>query len=875
MIARSVAALVILALAGVNTPAQTNNPQPAGTEPAAAEARPRPAAPGERKLSRSERRERIKNLPEKYQQFLREVEFIIMDEELVTFLLLESDAQRELYISQFWIRRDEDPKTSHNEYREQYFDRLEEAKTEFKYLSSDRARIFLTQGRPADRIQLDCDRYLQPIEAWKYYEGKRARSEMWVILYKPRGGGSDFRLWQAFGPGLESLRELLSFSGEQVGVEAVFFGREIMGRRTMPEIWSCRDGQIVQRAITYAQQNGMEIARKVFTPPKVDVEDVNDILRSIVLANPDAPQIEAEMGVRFPGKRGARTSTEMTLTVPKSSLQIKDLEGSRFYNVDVTGEILKNEKLFENFHYRYDFPIDTPGDRISVVIERFLRPADYKARIKVLDANSGAEAIVERDLDVPYIRESEARRRSEREGEETVSRLLTEFRSGESQLRIVPLGTELLTGLQKIETLVTGNEIETVEFYLDNNKIMAKRRPPYTLELDFGEVPRLRRVKAIGLNAEGEFVAGDEAAVNIGSDPFRVWIQQPRVAMNVKGKVRVEVDARAPEGRKIQRVELWLNESRVATLFEPPYIQTVAVPDEMNIGYLRAVAFLDDPDAQPTEDVVFLNTPEFLAEIDVHLVELPTTVLRGGKPVQNLEKTSFRILDEGTPVEISKFDYVQNLPLSIGLAIDASGSMERKMDEAQKAAAQFFKRVLRPADKAFVVAFDSQAYTVQKWSRNLADLHAGLSSLRAEESTALYDALVYSLYHFQGIRGQKALVLISDGKDTASRFSFDQALEYARRAAVPIYAVGIGIRGSEMDVRYKLNQLAEQTGGNTYYIDGADGLRNIYTDIENELRAQYLLGFYPPQDVKAGGDWREVEVAVDNGKAKTIKGYYP
>ncbi|HEY0593707.1 MAG TPA: VWA domain-containing protein, partial [Thermoanaerobaculia bacterium] len=667
------------------------------------------------------------------------------------------------------------------------------------------------------------------------------------------------------------LRELLSFSGEQAGVEEVFFG----GRGKPNALWmQCMNGEVVLRAIAWIQQNKFEV-NKMFAPPEIEVEDVNRILRSVVITNPDAPKMEADFEARFPGKRGARTAVELLAAVVKEKLTPKALEGKGYYNLDVTGEILKKDQLFENFHYRYDFPADTPEAKLAVVIERFLRPGDYKARIKVVDVNSGAEALIEKDVSVPYIRESEERRRSEVEADETVSRLYSEFRTGESQIRIVPLEGEILTGLQKIETIITGDAIKGVEFYLDNNKIMTKRRPPYTLELDFGEVPRLRRVKAIALDAKGDFLAGDELAINVGSDPFRVWIRQPRVAMKARGNVRVEVEASAPEARKIDRVEIFLNEDRVATLYEKPYVQTINVPQSLAVGYLRAVAYLDDAAVQPAEDVVFLNAPEFMEEIDVHLVELPTTVLRDGKPVHDLGQSAFRVLDEGAEVKIAKFEHVRNLPLSIGLAVDSSGSMDTKMEEAQKAGAQFLKNVLRTGDKAFVVAFDSQAYTVQKWSRSLADLHAGLSSLRAEEMTALYDALVYSLYQFQGIKGQKALVVISDGKDTASKFDFEQALEYARRAAVPIYAIGIGIRGTELDVKYKLTQLAKETGGNTYYIENANELGKIYGDIENELRSQYVIGFYPPAGVKPGGEWREVEVAVQGASAKTIRGYYP
>ena len=118
-------------------------------------------------------------------------------------------------------------------------------------------------------------------------------------------------------------------------------------------------------------------------------------------------------------------------------------------------------------------------------------------------------------------------------------------------------------------------------------------------------------------------------------------------------------------------------------------------------------------------------------------------------------------------------------------------------------------------------------------------------------------------------------MLITDGKDTASKFSFEQAVEYARRAAVPIYAVGIGIRSTEVDTRFKLGRFCSETGGNIYYIESAADLNRIYADIQNELRAQYILGFYPPNGVKPGSKWHEVSVQVGEGRAKTIRGYYP
>lgn len=197
------------------------------------------------------------------------------------------------------------------------------------------------------------------------------------------------------------------------------------------------------------------------------------------------------------------------------------------------------------------------------------------------------------------------------------------------------------------------------------------------------------------------------------------------------------------------------------------------------------------------------------------------------------------------------------------------------MSTARDAGAAFFQNVLRKGDKAFLVAFDSQPHMVQKWSPELKEIYSGLAKMRAEESTALYDAIVYSLYNFLGVKGQKALVLVTDGKDTVSKFTFEQALEYAQRAAVPVYTIGIGIRGLDMDTKSKLNRITSETGGSSYYIENATELSRIYTDIQNELRSQYVLGFYPNAEVKPGGNWREVTVQVADGKVKTIRGYYP
>jgi Ca-activated chloride channel homolog len=880
MINRAIALAAALLFTVTNAAAQPNNPAP---QPAAPTAAADPAMDaGVRKLSRRERKDRIAALGQKYRDFLRDVEPIMLDTELNTFLVLESDAQRDAYIEDFWRRRDPDPRTAYNEFRENYAEALIQVKQEFKNMVSDRSRVYLAQGRPGDRVKADC-RLLQPLELWRYDRIADIGRDTWAVFYQPRMG-QDYRLWQPISGRDEDWAELINAeivaqyqNNPTAAVNAVFRSGPGGGSsRGMSRIeFECQNGREILNAIYSVQMNRMKIGT-LFEPPKVVNEDVNRILRTAVIANPTAQRFEAEMTASYPGKRGARTAVELSLKVPAARMTPQELEGSKFYNLDVTGEVLKDGKLFESFHYRYNFPAEVVSDTLPVVIERYLRPADYQARIKVLDVNSGAEAIVERELKVPQIADDPNRKALAAEGSATIRMLQEDVERDDTRLRIVPLSTDLLTGHQTIETILSGEKVKAVEFYLDGKKVMVKRAPPYALQLDFGAVPNTRTVKVVGLDAQGNVITGDELVVNTGLDPFRVRIVSPRIAPKVSGNIRVELDAAVPEGQKLQSIELFLNETKLATLFSPPYIQTISVPPDLGIAYLRAVAKLADDEVPPVEDVVFINTPDFLQQVDVHLVELPTSVLgSGGRFIEGLKAEAFTVYDEGEAVKLAKFEYVENLPLSVGLAIDTSGSMKPRMAEAQKAGAAFFKNVLRPGDKAFLTGFDKEPVMLQKWTRGLSDLHAGLASLRAEDMTALYDAIVFSLYNFQGIKGQKALIVISDGRDTSSKFSFDQAIEYARRASIPIYGIGIGIKATDVEARYKFSRFSQDTGGSSWFIEKASDLSRIYDEIQKELRSQYMLSFYPPAGVKPGDKWRDVRVDVAQGKAKTIRGYYP
>jgi Ca-activated chloride channel family protein len=876
-------ALAVPIIAQTEPPAkQDPQPQPQSAPAAKPKAKDATADPGVRKLSRRERKDRIKNLPEKYQTFLQEVEPIIIPTELDTFLILETDPQRDAWIVEFWRRRDKAAGTTNNSFRDTYYARIEEAREKYKSLASDRAHMFLLQGPPTEMVVPNCGRLLQPIEVWKYFYIPGFGHDVRFLFYVPRRR-NEYVLWAPIMGTQEALNDLVSEDTEATNrtVDPNAIGGSVFNAveagTQIPKLqYYCGNGyEELMRAVAYSQINGTDLVSKVWTPPAVDEESVHNTLRSVVIANPLAPKIPAEMKVEYPAKMGSRTDTQITLFVPRDKATAKEVGGATNYSFDVTGEVLKDDQLFENFRYRFDFPAETKLEKFALVVDRLLRPNSYKARLRVTDVHSGAEAIVENTLEVPEIFESAVAKQQKAEAEAQVATLKDVMESNETSLRIVPMTDDLLAGVQHIETIAFGDRIKGVEFYLDGRRVMVKRQPPYTLDLDFGDVPQARKIRAVAIDDKGQIITGDEVIVNTGTDPFRVRITSPRVAVNLHGKTRVEMSVKTPEGKQLDKLQLFYNETPVATLYGPPYVQTIDVPRNEGVAYLRAVASLKDDPTPPIEDVVMINTPQFMEEVNVHLIELPTTVIANGHPLNTLGESSFKVLDEGKPVKLAKFEYVKNLPLSLGMAVDTSGSMLPRMAEAQKSGAEFFKNVLKPGDKAFLVSFDTQPQLIQKWSPRLGDLNAGLSKLRAEESTALYDAIVYSLYNFLGVKGQKALVVITDGRDTSSKFSFEQAVEYARRSAVPIYVIAIGMKATDIDVKYKIARFCNETGGNMYTIDNAAQLGRIYTDIQNELRSQYVLGFYPSDGIKPGSKWREVSVQVGEGRAKTIRGYYP
>jgi Ca-activated chloride channel family protein len=185
--------------------------------------------------------------------------------------------------------------------------------------------------------------------------------------------------------------------------------------------------------------------------------------------------------------------------------------------------------------------------------------------------------------------------------------------------------------------------------------------------------------------------------------------------------------------------------------------------------------------------------------------------------------------------------------------------------------------VLTERDRGCLMTFNDTYELVVGFTNSVDLLAGGLSELVAEGETALYDSLIQALFYFHGLKGKRALILLSDGEDSTSRYRYEDVLEFARHSRVAVYVIGLAIDYRDVDVRSRLTRLCEETGGRCSFVDTARELPAVYDSIQQELRSQYLIA-YQSDGGEAGtdGDFREVDLRVGRGlKARTLRGYYP
>jgi len=820
------------------------------------------------------------DLPPSAASFLEEVAPLITEAEREAFLGLEADYQRRAFVEKFWQVRDPFPDTARNELRERWEERVEAARQRFPDgLADDRARVFLANGEPMEVMPGRCGTLLVPLELWHYRGSDVVRGDFWIVF---RRRGARYELW-APTSGLSSLTNAGSLGASPAAI-----------LRAVEE--ECVQGSRLAQALSRAA-DWLEIERSGAVYPDPGDEWVHTFLTYSTEVPEEAEPLPAELEVGFPGVRGGRTVVQGVVRVPRAEAESAP-EGGESFDYLVDGEVLRRGELFEHFRYRFRLPAgDVGGEAIPLVFQRYLRPGAYRLLVRVEELASQRFFRAEHDLEVPFVRPGEpvetaaaapagspdedaapAGATGAAESAPSADPAAEANRAlgrGDHALRLLPPPEGLQVGVTRLEAVATGEGIARVRFHLDGRPVMSKSRPPYSVELDLGEVPRTHEVVAVAVDERDEELARDSITVNAGPHRFAVRLTEPQPGRAYASSLRASAEVEVPEGDALDRVELYLNDELVAALYQPPFAQPILLPPASEVAYVRAVAYLADGNS--AEDLVFVNAPENLERIDVRMVELYTTVLdRRGRPVEGLGRGEFTVLEDGVPQTLRRFELVRDLPIYAGVLLDTSSSMVEEMSEALAAASRFFQTVIQPKDRAAVVTFNHQTELAVRFTNNPEVLAGGLAGIGAAGGTALWDSLVYTLYYFSGVSGKRAIVLLSDGDDQGSRYRFDDALDYARRTGIAIYAIGLGPAGTEPTIRTKLMRLASETGGQSFFVQRASELARVYETIEGELRTQYLLA-YQSTNAESDDAFREVEVRVarPGAEAKTLRGYYP
>jgi len=282
-----------------------------------------------------------------------------------------------------------------------------------------------------------------------------------------------------------------------------------------------------------------------------------------------------------------------------------------------------------------------------------------------------------------------------------------------------------------------------------------------------------------------------------------------------------------------------------------------------------------DPNADDSVAKIFTRSNE------VNVVFTVTD--KHGKRITDMKQADFRVLDDNKPPElIRSFRAETNLPLQVGLLIDASNSVRDRFKFEQESAIEFLNQTVRPqSDQAFVVGFDVTPEVTQDFTDNTELLAHGVHELRPGGGTALYDALYFAcrdklLKAPKSVTVRRAIILLSDGDDNQSHVTREEAIEMAQRAEAVVYTISTNVSGTTGPGDKVLDRIADATGGRPFHPFQIRDVANAFAEIQDELRSQYAVS-YKPADLKSDGHYRTIEIEANdrkNFRVRSRRGWY-
>lgn len=444
--------------------------------------------------------------------------------------------------------------------------------------------------------------------------------------------------------------------------------------------------------------------------------------------------------------------------------------------------------------------------------------------------------------------------------------------SGASIQRLVldrahpPESGEIL-GLTEI-SVIPPFDAATVSILLDGKVVSTSTTPPYRVEIDFGPRPLEHRISVVAKSRDGKKRNEWSHVINRGNRALSVAVT---LESTVLSGPYVEAAVTAPREDPIVSVEFFDGSVVIGRVTEPPY--RISLP----LGYNPPVLFATARTKSGAEET------DFLTSADDHMVEsfqlrtVPiyvSVVDQKGAAKRDLKKGNFKVLDNGRETQILDFSPAFNEPISIALLLDTSGSMAVDIEGAAAAAKRFVKDMLRPKDRLAVFAIRDVPRREMAITNDWKSVDEKLSSLQTYGNTALWDAITSASRELANEKNRRAIVMFTDGQDNASVATFDDTLENAKRAGIPVYVIAYGTpelfgRGGD-----QLKLLTGDTGGFVTFAV-TNNLNQKFAQIANDLRAQYAIRYQVGDNAKSN-QWRAVKVVLNSRKltARTIKGYF-
>ncbi len=828
-----------------------------------------------KKQTKEELAQQLQKIPLEWLIWLEEQVYpLITKEQRQAFITLETEAQRKAFSERLWLLWGRQSGLG-GAFRGIYDERVALARLEFGNTVEDKARILLIHGPPVYRHDPRCRSFFKPMEfwVWPYIEGI---GEDVVVLFFQRDMGQHWRMWSEVD-GLEVIME--RFNAASRGTQQLFNPTD---RYSGPE-FQCPDGDVTMRMLNAVRiwARDARYLKGMRSYPAIEKQGKkesasNRFMEFSALLDRDAEPIDISVESDSRGARGGLVEVGFSIDVGVEELGTTPVGEIEVVQLDVVGEITSGaEVMVDRFRYLYSVP--HAGDRVGLLLDRLIRPGDYHLRLKVEDVHSKHGSVIEHEFSVLALNFSEET--LDAYVDPAVAAIEAELEAGKEEeeppvLKLVGPDGDAVSGVCRFEALAR-EDIRRVTFFLDNEVILTKNRPPFDIDLDLGPLPKLTAVTVVGYDASGNEIARDGYTLNVGRERFYVRLKPVSPNDSGGGQVRIAAELNIPSDGELERLELSWNEEPLATLHEPPYEASVVLNTTEQFGYLRALATLAD--GAEAEDIQFVNSPQFGTLVKVTAIELPVTVLDGqGNPVEDLTIDDFTIFEDKVEQTIEHFSLHRDLPVRMGIVIDTSGSMTETLPTLQRVVMGFLRDLLRPRDRAFIETFSDRPDILTGFTADFSVIENALLALYADRATSLYDAVIMGLFQFSGVTGRRAMVVLTDGEDTASENEYSDALGYAQRMGVTIYTIGIDIATTKVSTRWQLSKLASATGGRAFFVSEKSGLDAIYGEINRELRTQYLLAFTSTSE-KPLDELRKIKVEVNRKKTKvrTISGYFP